>query len=69
MANMIDKGMDGASFKVGTHHSVYILLKHKQPQLQLIRCVSLLGHWLKKKSSSLRIAGVLKHSTGIFTNT
>ncbi|KAL1252639.1 hypothetical protein QQF64_017332 [Cirrhinus molitorella] len=39
IANMIGIATDGASVMVGRQHSVYTLLKQKQPNLQLIRCV------------------------------
>lgn len=39
IANMVGIATDGASVMVGRHHSVYTLLKQRQPNLQLIRCV------------------------------
>ncbi|XDV39300.1 hypothetical protein PO909_008556 [Leuciscus waleckii] len=36
---MVGIATDGASVMVGRHHSVYTLLKQRQPNLQLIRCV------------------------------
>lgn len=37
--NMVGIATDGASVMVGKNHSVFSLLKEKQPSLQLIRCV------------------------------
>ena len=37
--NMIGIATDGASVMVGRNHSVFTLLKQKQPSLQLIRCI------------------------------
>ena len=37
--NMVGIATDGASVMVGKNHSVFTLLKQKQPSLQLIRCV------------------------------
>ena len=37
--NMVGIATDGASVMVGKNHSVFTLLKQKQPNLQLIRCV------------------------------
>lgn len=39
IVNMVDIATDGASVMVGRQHSVYTLLKQRQPNLQLIRCV------------------------------
>ncbi|KAE8293881.1 SCAN domain-containing protein 3 [Larimichthys crocea] len=37
--HMVGIATDGASVMVGKHHSVFTLLKQKQPSLQLIRCI------------------------------
>ncbi len=39
IANLVGKATDGASLMVGRQPSVYTVLKQKQPNLQLIRCV------------------------------
>ncbi|CAL8373211.1 unnamed protein product [Arctogadus glacialis] len=36
---MVGIATDGASVMVGKNHSVFTLLKQKQPSLQLIRCI------------------------------
>ncbi len=50
IANMVGIATDGASVMVGRQHSVYTLLKQKQPNLQLIRCVCHSLHIVAQKA-------------------
>lgn len=56
--NMVAIATDGASVMVGRNHSVFTLLKQKQPNLQLIRCICQFALWLladKEKTACERV--------------